>query len=522
MKKIICLLLVLSMLAFTACADAGGDTQSGTSSPSEVESSISSEVSDGDGMIIAPDVSGKTVEEATELLKNAGFTVKVKEKNFDDVPEGEVAGTDLTVGERYEAGTKAWLYVSSGKSLASAMLEYKQSALVESREDLDVGANSDYQPLNYDFMRACWISQYDTTDLYTNGGLQRDEDEFREKVKLLFSGLAERGINTLIVQLRPNGDSFYPSAYYCPSDYVTGTYATDFKYDPLAIMVEEAHALDLSFHGWINPLRCMLETDLVGINISYGIRSFSQEHMGDYVVGYSGRLYLNPGREEVRRLIIDGAAEIVRYYDVDGVHIDDYFYPTTDSSFDSQSFKDQSEYTSLAQFRRGSLNKLVSGIYSAVKAENPKVLFGVSPAGNIANVRYAYADVDTWLSTPGYLDYIMPQLYYGLQNGKYSFDVLYDQWSLLVKLDDIRVIPGMTLSYASEGYSGKATDEWNNNTDVLKRSLEYAYKFGNCTGFALFSSSSMVSSSGESIDSTKAELNNLFELALIIPCNRVK
>lgn len=522
MKRILCLLLVFSVLAFTACADTDGDVQSGMSSSSDVESNITDEVSNADDMIIAPDVSGKTVDEATEILKNAGFTVKVKEKNFDDVPEGEVAGTDLTVGESYKAGTRAWLYVSSGKSLASSMLEYKQSALVESREDLDVGANSDYEPLNYDFMRACWLSQYDTTDLYTNGGLQRDEDDFREKVKVLFSALADRGINTLIVQLRPNGDSFYPSAYYCPSDYVTGTYATDFKYDPLAIMVEEAHALGLSFHGWINPLRCMLETDLIGINISYGIRSFSQEHMGDYIVNYSGRLYLNPGREEVRQLIIDGAAEIVRYYDVDGVHIDDYFYPTTDSSFDSQSYKDQTEYTTLAQFRRGSLNKLVSGIYSAVKAENPKVMFGVSPAGNIANVRSAYADVDTWLSTPGYLDYIMPQLYYGMKNGKYSFDTLYDSWSMLVTLDSIRVIPGMTLSYASAGYSDKSTDEWNNSTDVLKRSLEYAYKFGNCSGFALFSSSSVVSNYGEDIVSTKAELDNLFEFALIIPCNRVK
>lgn len=522
MKRILCLLLVFSVLAFTACTDAGDDVQNGASSSNE-ESNATVEVSNDDDMIVVPDVTGKTPDEAEEILKNAGFTVKKKEKPYDDVPEGEVAGVDLTVGESYKPGTKIWLYVSTGKGLAASTLEFKQSTLVESREVLETGANSDYEPLNYEFMRACWISQYDTDNFYTDGGLQRNEDDFREKVKVLFSALAERGFNTLIVQLRPNGDSFYPSAYYCPSNYVTGAYAIDFTYDPLAIMVEEAHALNLSFHGWINPLRCMLETDLVGINISYGVRAFSQEHMGDYIVNYSGRLYLNPGREEVRQLIIDGAAEIVRYYDVDGVHIDDYFYPTTDSSFDRQSFKDQSETTSLTMFRRSSLNKLVSGIYSAVKAENPKVLFGVSPAGNLGNVRTACADIDTWLTTPGYLDYIMPQLYYGMKNGKYSFDTLYDSWSTLVTLDSIRVIPGMTLEYASAGYSDKSTDEWNNSTDVLKRSLEYAYKFGNCSGFALFSSSNAVSTSGgEQIVTTKAELDNLFEFALIIPSDRIK
>lgn len=498
--------------ACTSGSDSGKDVASG-----DDVANASTDQSEAGDTIVVPDVKGKTAEEAKELLKNAGFNVKVKEKPYDDVPKGEVAETDLKVGESYKKGTRIWLYISTGKSLAASTLEYKQSALVENRPVLEQGANSDYQPINYEFMRAVWISQYDTDGIYGTVGLQRDKEEFRETIKKMYTGIAERGINTIIVQLRPNGDSFYPSAYYCPSNYVTGSYAIDFQYDPLPIMIEEAHALGLSFHGWINPLRCMEPSDLLGINISYGIREFEQNHMDDYLVKYSGRLYLNPGREEVRKLIIDGAAEIVRYYDVDGVHIDDYFYPTKDSSFDRKSFVEQTEYKDVGAFRRGSLNKLVSGIYSAVKAENPNVLFGVSPAGNISNVRGAYADIDTWLSEEGYLDYIMPQLYYGLENGKFSFDTLYDNWSMLVELDSIRMIPGMTLSHAAEGYAGNSTAEWNNSKDVLKRSLQYAYNFGNCSGFSLFSAASMVGpSTGEPSVPTRKELDNLFEYALII------
>lgn len=521
MKKFLCLLIVFAMLFATACAS--GNNAENTSTDASVENTASVDSGEASDTAIVPDITGKTVDEAKEILKNAGFSVKLKEKPYNDVPQGEVAGIDLKVGESYKKGTRVWLYVSSGKSLAASSLEYKQSALVEARPVLEEGANSDYEPLNYDFMRACWISQYDTDGIYGTNGLQRDKDEFRENMKSIFAALVERGINTVIVQLRPNGDSFYPSAYYCPSNYVTGGYTIDFQYDPLAIMVEEAHAVGLSFHGWINPLRCMESGNVTGINISYGVRDFEHNHMGDYIVNYNGRLYLNPGREEVRQLIINGAAEIVRYYDVDGVHIDDYFYPTRDAAFDRASYLDQTEYKDIASFRRGSLNKLVGGIYSAVKAENPKVLFGVSPAGNLSNVRSDYADVDTWLSQEGYLDYIMPQIYWGLEYGKYSFDTVYNSWSSLVKIDSIRFIPGMTLSNAVEGFVGNSTSEWNNNRDVLKRSLEYAYKFGNCSGFSLFSVGSMMNcKNGEPADATLEEMDNMLDFALLIPSNKIK
>ncbi len=512
MKKILCLLLAMTMLFAVACGgDQGGNEPADDSSAASIGEgqNNSGTNSQTQQTIVVPDIKGMSAAEAEKALKDVGFDVKVREKNYDDIPKGEVAEIDLTVGESYDYGTTCFLFVSGGKTAAAKALEYDQSDLVEIRTKRTQGENSDYQPINYEFVKAVWLSQFDMQDVYSNGSMQRTEAEFTEKVKLIFKGLKDIGFNTLFVQLRPNGDSMYPSEYYCPSRYVVGMYGLDFAYDPLEIMIEEAHALGLSIHGWINPLRCMDPSAINLINVSYGLRQFEREHMNDYVIKFDGLLYLNPGREEVRQLIINGAAEIVRYYDIDGIHIDDYFYPSgMGFDHDKESFLAQTTFTDQTYFRRDSLNRLVSGIYSAVKAENPKVLFGVSPAGQPSAVRGAYADIDTWLSTEGYLDYIMPQLYWGLEHSSGAFDKLYINWNNLIKIDSIRFIPGMTLSNAAGG----TTNEWIRNKDVLKRCIEFASDFENFHGFSLFSSANVVGhSNGVRVPSTQEEIDNLFD-----------
>lgn len=513
MKRFLCFVLLLTVLFSAACTADGDGSDSDSSSALPVGGTVSDDADSAEESryAIVPSIDGMSSDEAKETLTAAGFTVAFVYKNYDDVAKGDVAGMDAEVGAELETDTKICVYVSEGKSLAGQSLDYKQSALVESREELPQGANNDYVPLNYDTVRAVWLSQYDMEGLYKNGSIQRDEDDFRIKVRALFQGLADIGFNTLYVQLRPNGDSFYPSAYYCPSKYVTGAYTTDFKYDPLKIMVEEAHAVSLSFHGWINPLRCMEPSNLSLMNVSYGLRKFEQDgYYGDYIFENGTLMYLNPGREAARQLIIDGAAEIVRYYDVDGIHIDDYFYPgSAEDHYDELAFKDQTEYLSYASFRKVSLSLLVSGIYSAVKSENSNVLFGVSPAGNLSNVRAAGADIDKWLSTEGYLDYVAPQIYWGLENGRHSFDTVYLQWTALEKHEGVKLIVGMTLSYAAD-----PDDEWAEHKDVLKRCYEFANGVGNCDGFSLFSSQYVIGSvSAERTSVTAEEIDNLFEYA---------
>ncbi len=512
MKKILCFVLVALMLLASACTG----EESGTSGDTEQSDSVSnadvSEESSAPAEITVPDYTGLSQEAAVQKLEEAGFEVIVKKKPNDDIPAGEISGTDREIGSTAKEGDTIWLYISTGKSATALALEPKLSDLVINRPQLEQGANSDYVPLNYEYMKAVWISQFDLEGVLNEGGIQPEEDKFRETMRTLFTSLNERGINTAIVQLRPYGDSFYPSAYYPPSEYAVGFYGADFTYDPLPIMIEEAHAASISFHAWINPLRCMEGVDMALINVAYGVRDYEQNHNGDYIVQWTdGRNYLNPGYEEVRQLIINGATEIVRYYDVDGVHMDDYFYPTQDASFDNKAYRAQDEYHSITAFRFGNINKLVSGLYSGIKAENPNVMFGISPAGNIGYTRDLYADVHTWLSNPGYVDYIMPQIYWGLQHKSAPFGTIYDQWSKLITEPSIRLIPGMTVENAAKGFNGESTSEWNNNRDVLRKCMSYANNKENCSGFSLFSVSNIITIKDNiTVPSTVEEMDNLF------------
>lgn len=509
MKKFLCILLALMMVFTVSCT-----TVEKPKEESSAEASGESE-SSGETVLVVPDITGLDKDAAQKKLEDAGFKVFVTNKSSDEIAKGEVIGTDRKAGTTAPADTTIYLYVSNGIDPAQAALVPTLSTLVQNRPVLEQGDNSDYQPINYEFMKAVWISQYDMDGIYQKGGLQPEPEEFRATMKNLFTALDGLGFNTVIVQVRPNGDSFYPSAYYPPSKYAVGYYGGEFQYDPLSIMIEEAHAVNLSFHAWINPLRCMEPVDMDLINVVYGVRDFEQNHNGDYIVNHKSRYYLNPGREEVRQLIINGATEIVRYYDVDGIHMDDYFYPgDVEQSFDDISFQDQNAYVSKNAYRFNNINMLVSGLYSAVKAENSKVLFGVSPAGNIQYTRDLYADVNTWLSRAGYVDYIMPQIYWGLQHNYAPFGSIYSQWTNLIKVPEIRLIPGMSLEHAVKGYNGASTSEWNNNRDILKKCLTFATNKNNCSGFCLFSVANILTIS-ESMENPACaeEIANLFTLA---------
>ncbi len=358
----------------------------------------------------------------------------------------------------------------------------------------DIGSNKNYQPLNYDIIKACWISQFDFDSVYCSNRKQRSESAFTSLVEKAYDNLLTLGFNTVIVQVRPNTDSFYPSAYYPWSYYAVYKYGKISSYDPLEIMIREAHERGLSFHAWINPMRGMSSTNLGKISEEYpmmnwvGTRKF---------YNYNSINYLNIAYEDVRQLIINGASEIVRNYDVDGVHMDDYFYFGDTPAFDNVEYnaaKAKNSNLTLQQFRFNNLNTLVSGIYSAIKTENPNVLFGISPAGNLNSMATKYyADVKTWLSEDGYLDYIMPQIYFGMEHETWSFSATYERWSEVTTNPNIKFTCGMSLGKAVSGYdgtgdqyAGSGYSEWINNKDVFKKCFEYAVEQENFGGYAVF------------------------------------
>lgn len=418
------------------------------------------------------------------------------------------ASTDTSVDVSTDASTDTSEDASSGEYIDKE--GYKQFLRVSNTDKTlkkrgfkDKGANSDYVPLNYDKMKAMWISQFDFTSVYKNGDngtTQRSESNFKKVVSKAFDNLVDLGFNTVIVQVRPNADSFYPSAYYPASHYILGSYGKYAKYDALQIMVELAHEKGLSFHAWINPMRGMSSDNLGKIKTFYPMASWAgKASKNDYLYGRGddGLLYLNISYEEVRELIINGAAEIVRNYDVDGVHMDDYFYWGEEPEFDKKAYekaRKQKPTLTLQQFRYNNLNALVSGIYSAIKEENKNVMFGISPAGNIDKMPTTYyADIKTWLSQDGYVDYIMPQIYFGMEHSSWSFSSTYQRWSDAITNPKIKLYAGMTLGKAQAGsrgeadvYAGAGKEEWIHNKDVIKKCFEFAVKQPDFSGYAIF------------------------------------
>lgn len=340
-----------------------------------------------------------------------------------------------------------------------------------------------YTPLNFETQRSFWFSYIDIADMLQG----KSESSFRDSVGEAFAAAYNSGFNTVYVHVRPFGDALYDSDYFAPSRYYTGTPGAAPQFDALEIMVEQAHRNGLSIHAWINPLRCE-KPENIGADDSFPINKWynSQEYNGRYVVydEQSGRLWLDPAYPEVRELIFSGVREICQNYKVDGIHIDDYFYPTTDESFDQEAFL-ESGRQSLSDFRLENTDLLVMGIYNTVKQCGKDLLFGISPQGNIDNnYKQLYADVKRWASEKGWCDYIVPQVYYGFDNKTQPFEQVVEEWSRLCG-ENTKLVIGLAF------YKIGNEEEFTDTDGIIAKQIECCRKLDNYSGTALYSFKSM-------------------------------
>lgn len=345
-----------------------------------------------------------------------------------------------------------------------------------------------------DSMRGIWVSQYDMYQVYLDGDVQRSKSSYTSLVSTIIRNIKNDGFNTAFLQMRPFGDSFYKSNFYPLSRFVTGVYGRSISYDPIEIFIQKANESGVSVHGWINPMRLMKTDEITKIDNKYLIKQWF-DAKSDKVVEVNGRLYLNPAYEEVRQLICSGAAEILIKYNVDGIHIDDYFYPTTEPSFDQKSYF-KSGYASLQAFRENNINYMVRELYKTVHRADAKAFFGISPAGNLATLRSKYfVDIKKWCGEEGYTDYILPQIYFGFLHGSCPFQKMVDKWAALVTNPKINFYIGLSGGNAYNAYHGNicvwgvteaGKNEWINNKDVLKRSFEYIFSKKEVDGFCFF------------------------------------
>jgi len=169
-------------------------------------------------------------------------------------------------------------------------------------------------------MRGMWIASVVNIDWPSAAGLSRDAQKAESTA--LYDLAVARGMNTVVLQVRPTADAFWPSPYEPWSKYLTGTQGEDPGYDPLAFAVHAAHERNLSLHAWFNPYRVSMDTDIAALVPTHPARVHP-----DWVIAYGGKLYYDPGVPAARRFCVTAILDAVKRYDLDGVHFDDYFYP---------------------------------------------------------------------------------------------------------------------------------------------------------------------------------------------------
>lgn len=371
------------------------------------------------------------------------------------------------------------------------------------------GSNS-YSVLNYREQKGIWISFLEYGSIMKN----KSANSFRKSIGDYFDNILSIGFNTVYVHARAYGDAYYKSALFPSGDRFNGEMGTSDNYDALQIMIEEAHSRGLSIHAWINPMRLMTDSQIQSISDKYTVKKWynDSDKKGTYIVKCDDRWYLNPAYPEVRQLICDGVSEIVSAYDVDGIQIDDYFYPTQDTSFDSAAFSASGTSLSLAQWRTENVNAMVTGIYKAIRKANPDVVFGISPQGSIVNNRdKLYADVESWCRG-GYCDYILPQIYFGFENAALPFDSTAKEWNRLVSGSGVKLVIGLA-GYkigAADSYAGDSgKNEWMNNSDIISRQMITAAALDNYGGTAIFRYASIFEPSAEVSAQVSKELENI-------------
>ena len=204
-------------------------------------------------------------------------------------------------------------------------------------------------------------------------------------------------LNTVLAQVRPFGDALYKSQLFPWSHLCTGVQGQDPGFDPLDILLQEAHGRGLSVEAWLNPYR-LRSSAAMPPNLAEN--NLANTHP-EWVCAVGDGLYLNPAEPAAADYVVQGVAELLQNYAVDGIHFDDYFYPATEESIDAAQFA-ASGAADLAAWRRQNVTALVKKVHDTVKTADPTLRFGISPQGNPDNdLNSQYSDVTAWLAAGG-------------------------------------------------------------------------------------------------------------------------
>ena len=349
-----------------------------------------------------------------------------------------------------------------------------------------------------DSFRGVWVCSVLNLDFPSKTGL--DNNALKKEIDAIIKKTVELKLNALIVQVRPSGDALYKSKLFPWSEYLSGKQGVAPKdgFDPLAYWIERAHKSGLELHAWLNPYRVTHTTQKI-TDPKMLADGNPAKIKPSRVIAYKDALYYDPGLYENKKLIINGVAEIIKNYDVDGIHLDDYFYPGADFP-DDATYKKFGMGTNKDDWRRTNVNDVIKGIQKVIKRQGKGIRFGVSPSGiwrnasssplgsdTRGNESYAgaFADTRRWVKS-GWLDYICPQIYWyrGYEIADYA--KLADWWANVCKGTGVDLYIGQAAYREAE--SGASDTNWKGETvrqlkynaekhpGVIKGSVFFRYK----------------------------------------------
>jgi uncharacterized lipoprotein YddW (UPF0748 family) len=290
--------------------------------------------------------------------------------------------------------------------------------------------------------RGVWITTVENIDWPARGMVNSDAQkaEFIRQLDMH----KRNGMNAVVVQVRPSADAFYPSPYEPWSQWLTGVQgrAPYPYYDPLKFMIEEAHKRGMEFHAWLNPYRANYNIRYASIAANHVTRLHPQ-----WFLTYGDKKYFNPSNKQAQEFVVNVVRDIVKRYDVDGIHMDDYFYPYR---IPNREFPDEASYRKSgsplgkADWRRSNVDSIILQISEVIKQEKPWCKFGISPfsvwrnksidpmgsdtRAGVTNYDDLYANILLWLQK-GWIDYVAPQLYLEIGHDRIDYETMVAWWN---------------------------------------------------------------------------------------------
>ena len=316
----------------------------------------------------------------------------------------------------------------------------------------------------------------------------KNAKDMKKTIDVMLDTSKDFGFNMIILQVRAFSDAIYPSSIFPSSRSVVNKEGDELPFDILEYFIKEAHQKKLELHAWVNPYRISNETDSSVISVTNPAYDMLDDSTAVAVLD-SG-IYYNPASSEVESLILEGINEIISNYDVDGIHFDDYFYPlstTIDEEEYNDALSDNSSLT-LQEFRLSIISSLVKKTYDLIKSYDKNILFGISPDGNIDNnYNSNYVDTRLFCTEDGYIDYIMPQVYYGFLNSTKPFEETIKSWNNLIT-NDIDLIPALAFYKTGniDTYAKQGINEWIEYNNIIAREVMLSRDLSNYSGFAIF------------------------------------